>query len=188
MAYDGVIKIDTSLDSSGFQQGTNKLTDIVKGLGVFKLLEKGFELVTASIDRAVSRYDTLNRFPQVLKNMGFSAEASAAATKKLSDGVQGLPTSLDDIVASAQQLTVLTGNLEDSTDTALALNNAFLASGSSAADASRGMVQYTQMLTKGKVDIISWRTLQETMGYALQKTAEAFGFAGQSAQMTCMPL
>lgn len=182
MAYDGTLKFDTSMDSSGFQQGTNKLTDIVKGLGVFKLLEKGFELVTSSIDRAVSRYDTLNKFPQVLENMGFSAEASAAATKKLSDGVQGLPTSLDEIVASAQQLTVLTGNLEDSTDTALALNNAFLASGSGAADASRGMVQYTQMLTKGKVDIVSWRTLQETMGYALQKTAEAFGFAGQSAQ------
>ncbi|CVP34993.1 phage minor tail protein [Streptococcus pneumoniae] len=28
----------------------------------------------------------------------------------------------------------------------------------------------------------SWKTLQETMPYALQKTAESFGFAGQSAQ------
>jgi len=182
MAYDGTLKFDTSMDSSGFQKDANRLGDIVKGLGVFKLLEKGFELVTSSIDRAVSRYDIMNKFPKVLENMGFSAEASAAATKKLSDGVQGLPTALDEVVATAQQLTVLTGNLESSTDTTLALNNAFLASGSSAADASRGMVQYTQMLTKSKVDIISWRTLQETMGYALQKTAEAFGFAGQSAQ------
>ena len=28
----------------------------------------------------------------------------------------------------------------------------------------------------------SWRTLQETMGLALNRTAEAFGFAGESAQ------
>lgn len=38
------------------------------------------------------------------------------------------------------------------------------------------------MLSAGKVDMQSWKTLQETMPYALQKTAESFGFAGQSAQ------
>jgi len=182
MAYDGTLKFDTSLDAAGFQKGTNSMDGIVKGMTAFKLLEAGFKAVMNSIDSAVSRYDTLNRFPKVLENMGYSAEASAAATKKLSDGIQGLPTKLDEIVSTAQRLTVLTGNLEESTDTALALNNAFYASGATAADASRGFVQYTQMLSKGKVDIVSWRTLQETMGYALTKTAEAFGFAGQSAQ------
>jgi len=182
VAYDGTLKFDTAVDSAGFQKDTKKLGDIVSGLGVFKILEKGFEMVAASMDRAISRYDTMTKFPKVLENMGFSAEASAAATKKLADGVQGLPTALDDVVSTAQRLTVLTGNLENSTNTTLALNDAFLASGSGAADASRGLVQYTQMLSKGKVDMISWRTLQETMGYALQKTAEAFGYAGQSAQ------
>src|SRR5690625_7557989 len=38
------------------------------------------------------------------------------------------------------------------------------------------------MLSKGEVDLQSWRTLQETMTVALNKTAEAFGFAGKSAQ------
>ena len=42
--------------------------------------------------------------------------------------------------------------------------------------------KYTQMLSAGKVDMQSWKTLQETMPYALQKTAESFGFAGASAQ------
>src|SRR5699024_4695605 len=37
------------------------------------------------------------------------------------------------------------------------------------------------MLSAGKVDMQSWRTLQETMPYALKETAEAFGFTGQSA-------
>lgn len=182
MAYDGTLKFDTSMDASGFQKGADSLSNIVKGLGAFKIIEQGFQAITSSIDRAVSRYDTLNKFPKVLQLMGFGADEASAATQKLSDGVQGLPTSLDEVVATSQRLTVLTGNLENSVDTTLALNNAFLASGSGAADASRGLVQYTQMLTKGKVDIISWRTLQETMGYALQKTAEAFGYAGQSAQ------
>src|SRR5690625_5090733 len=37
------------------------------------------------------------------------------------------------------------------------------------------------MLSKGEVDLQSWRTLQETMTYALRETAEAFGFTGESA-------
>lgn len=184
MAYDGTLKFDTAMDSTGFQKDASKLGSIVKGLSVFKILEKGFQAIAASVDQAVSRYDTLNKFPKVLQLMGFSADEASAATQKLADGVQGLPTSLDEVVSTAQRLTVLTGNLQSSVDTTLALNNAFLASGSSAADASRGLIQYTQMLSSGKVDMVSWRTLQETMGFALQKTAEAFGFAGSSAQQS----
>lgn len=180
--YDGTLKFDTSMDTSGFQKDANGLSNIVKGLGVFSLLEKGFNAVTASLDSAIARYDTLNKFPKVLEQMGYSSEAASEATQKLSDGVSGLPTTLDSVVSTSQRLTVLTGNLERSTDLTIALNNAFLASGASSDDASRGLQQYVQMLSSGKVDMESWRTLQETMGLALNKTAEAFGFAGESAQ------
>ncbi|CTI79848.1 putative prophage protein [Streptococcus pneumoniae] len=93
-----------------------------------------------------------------------------------------MPTTLNEVVGTAQRLTSITGDINKSTDLTLALNNAFLASGSSSADASRGLQQFSQMLSAGKVDMQSWKTLQETMPYALQKTAESFGFAGQSAQ------
>ena len=55
-------------------------------------------------------------------------------------------------------------------------------SGAATADAERGLTQYVQMLSKGSVDLQSWRTLQETMGPALYDVAEAFGYAGESAQ------
>lgn len=170
------------MDTSGFQKDANSLGSIVKGLGVFSILQKGLSAVTASLDSAISRYDTLNKYPKVLEQMGYSSEAAASSTQKLSDGISGLPTTLDSVVSTAQRLTVLTGNLERSTDLTIALNNAFLASGSSSDNASRGLEQYVQMLSSGKVDMESWKTLQETMGLALNKTAEAFGFAGESAQ------
>src|SRR5699024_2138342 len=100
---------------------------------------------------------------------------------KLSDGIQGLPTRLDEVADTAQSIAIMTGDLDGAVDTTLALNNAFLASGASTADAERGLQQYTQMLAKGEVDLQSWRTLQETMPFALRETAEAFGFTGQSA-------
>ena len=182
MAYDGTLSFNTSVDTAGFQKGANGVGGLVKGLSVFKLAEKGFQAVANSIDGAISRYDALNNFPRVLERMGFEATDAAAATQKLSDGVQGLPTSLDSVVSTAQRLTVLTGNLEKSTDTTLALNNAFLASGASGDEAARGLDQYIKMLSSGQVDSERFKTLQETMGFALQRTAEAFGFAGESAQ------
>ncbi|OJG96674.1 tape measure domain-containing protein [Enterococcus termitis] len=115
--------------------------------------------------------------------LGFSADESSRNVNKLSDGIDGLPTKLDDVVATAQRMTSVTGNLDKSTDATLALNNAMLASGASTDDASRGMEQYIQMLSTGKVDMQSWRTLQETMPIGLQKTAEAMGFLGRTAQV-----
>lgn len=176
----GVEQLPAAMDKTG--ASTSRLTDIVKGSGVFKLIEKGVTAVVASLDSAIDRYDTMNRFPMMLQQMGYGADDANAAVQRLSDGVQGLPTTLDSVVSTAQRLTVLTGNLDQSVDTTLALNNAFLASGAGADGAARGLEQYIQMLSRGEVDMESWRTLQETMGLALNRTAEAFGFAGESAQ------
>ncbi|HAP4318609.1 TPA: tape measure protein [Enterococcus faecalis] len=155
---------------------------IASAIGIYKAASLAATTVTNSFTGAISRYDMMNNFPKVMKQLGFSAEESTQAVNDLSKGVQGLPTPLNEVVSTAQRLTVLTGNLGKSTKLTIALNDAFLASGSSSADASRGLQQFTQMLAVGKVDMMAWRTLQETMPIALTKTANAFGFAGQSAQ------
>nr|WP_233031062.1 tape measure protein [Enterococcus faecalis] len=155
---------------------------IASAIGIYKAASLAATTVTNSFTGAISRYDTMNNFPKVMKQLGFSAEESTQAVNDLSKGVQGLPTPLNEVVSTAQRLTVLTGNLGKSTKLTIALNDAFLASDSSSADASRGLQQFTQMLAVGKVDMMAWRTLQETMPIALTKTANAFGFAGQSAQ------
>ena len=96
--------------------------------------------------------------------------------------IRDRPTTLQDVTSVAQQLAPLTGSASKASRSAIALNNAFLASGASAADSSRGLEQYTQMLSTGKVDMISWRTLMETMPVALRKVANSFGFTGKSAE------
>ena len=164
----------------------DKIKDAIKNFSVgavaFKAVSSAMNLVSQSMDKAIDRFDTLQRFPKVMKSLGHSSKDVAASTKLLSEGIEGLPTTLDTVVATTQKLTSMTGNLKQSTKLTIALNNAFLASGASTEDASRGLQQYSQMLSAGKVDMQSWKTLQETMPYALQKTAESFGFAGASAQ------
>ena len=167
-------------------KGFEKIKDAIKNFSVgavaFKAVSSAMNLVSQSMDKAIDRFDTLQRFPKVMKSLGHSSKDVAASTKLLSEGIEGLPTTLDTVVSTTQKLTSMTGNLKQSTKLTIALNNAFLASGASTEDAARGLQQYTQMLSAGKVDMQSWKTLQETMPYALQKTAESFGFAGASAQ------
>lgn len=163
-------------------RGSSSLKKFAVGSAVFQLAAKGAELLEEALGGAIQRFDTLESYPRVMKAMGHSTEDVTRSTKKLANGIEGLPTTLNEVVGTAQRLTSITGDINKSTDLTLALNNAFLASGSSSADASRGLQQFSQMLSAGKVDMQSWKTLQETMPYALQKTAESFGFAGQSAQ------
>ena len=176
----GIANID-SIGKSGERAGLG-IGKMVTALGLVEVASAALGVVKSSLDSAISRFDTMEKFPKVIAALGFSSEDSSKSIKKLSDGIDGLPTKLDDVVASTQQLTSITGDLDKSTNTVLALNNAFLASGASTEDANRGMQQYTQMLSSGTVDLESWKTLQETMPLALQKTAEAMGFVGKSAQ------
>lgn len=169
---------------SGSKKASSSIMDIAKGAGVFRIVEAAVNKLEASVGDATERFDTLTRYPKVMEQIGFGADESNRSIQKLTDGIQGLPTSLDGIAASTQRIAILTGDLEKATDTSLALNNAFLASGSATYDAERGLTQYTQMLSKGTVDMQSWRTLQETMGYALSETAKELGIvSGNSNEL-----
>ena len=163
----------TNLDSNT-QKANTSILDIAKGVGVFKLVDAGIGMVKNSMDGAINRFDTLNKYQVVMEALGYSTQEVDKSMQKLTDGIDGLPTRLDDIVANTQQLAISTGSLDKGTDTAIALNNAFLASGASSDAASRGMEQYRQMLGRGEVDMQSFKSVQETMPIAMDKVAKSF--------------
>lgn len=139
---------------------------------------------SSAIGSAVSRVDTLNNYPKIMKNLGYSTDDAENSIKKLSANIQGLPTALNDIASTTQMLAPLTGSLDQATELSIALNNAFLAGGKGAGDAARGLQQFTQMLATGKVDMMSWRTLQETMPAQLSQVAqELLGVGAKSTDL-----
>jgi tape measure domain-containing protein len=155
----------------------DRVKSIVAGVGVTKVIGATMNVLSSSFDGAINRFDTMQSYPKVMKSLGFEVEQSQKSVAKLNQSVQGLPTSLADVVTTSKSLAAVTGNIDKATDTTIALNHAFLASGSSSEDASRGLQQYSQMLAKGTVDMQSWRTLQETMAPALTKVAKKLGIA-----------
>lgn len=168
--------------SAGGSSISSTFKSIAGAMGVVAIAGKAWDVVKNSMSGAINRFDTLNKYPVVMKALNYSTKDVAKSTAILSKGIDGLPTSLQDVTSVAQQLAPLTGSATKASKSAIALNNAFLASGASVADTSRGLQQYTQMLSTGKVDLMSYRTLMETMPIALRKVANSFGFTGKSAE------
>lgn len=159
----------------------DRVKSIVAGVGITKAIGATMNVLSSSFDGAINRFDTMQSYPKVMKSLRFSIEQSQKSVAKLNQSVQGLPTNLADVVTTSKSLAAVTSNIDKATDTTIALNHAFLASGSSSEDASRGLQQYSQMLAKGTVDMQSWRTLQETMAPALTKVAKKLGITSGNA-------
>lgn len=145
------------------------------------VFSKVASVVTSSLGSAVDRADQMNNFPKVMKNLGYSATDAAASIKKISDALDGLPTTSSAMTGMVQQLAPLTSNLDEATDIALAFNNAMLAGGASTMEQENALTQYTQMLSAGKVDMQAWRSIQAAMPGQLNQVAEAMMGAGHNA-------
>ena len=145
------------------------------------VFSKVASVVASSLGSAVDRADQMNNFPKVMKNLGYSATDAAASIKKISDALDGLPTTSSAMTGMVQQLAPLTSNLDEATDIALAFNNAMLAGGASTMEQENALTQYTQMLSAGKVDMQAWCSIQAAMPGQLNQVAEAMLGAGKNS-------
>ena len=157
---------------TNFSDGLSAKAGAVAGL-VSTIASKAFTAISNSLGSAISRVDTMNNFPKVMKNLGYSSQEAEASIKKMSASIDGLPTSLPGLTSMVQQLAPLCSNLDEATNIGIAFNDMCLASGASTADVSRAMQQYSQILSKGKPELQDWKTLQEVMPGQLNQVAKA---------------
>lgn len=174
-AFSGASKIGgkAGSDAGGkFSSGLSAKAGAVMGL-VSSVTSKAFDAISNSLGSAIGRVDTMNNFPKVMKNLGYSSQEAEASIKKMSASIDGLPTSLPGLTSMVQQLAPLCGSLDEATNIGIAFNDMCLASGASTADVSRAMQQYSQILSKGKPELQDWKTLQEVMPGQLNQVAKA---------------
>ena len=168
----------------GVESSAGRLSSRLKqGLGFGVLMGIGTKAVntvtgairgmTSQVGNAVNRFDTLNNFPKIMKNLGYSTKDANKALDTMSKGIDGLPTSLDSIASASQKIAPLTGNLDKAAKVTVAMNNALLAGGKSAEVQSNALEQFSQMLSAGKVDMQSWRSMLDAMPGQLGQMAKA---------------
>lgn len=203
--YDGYITIGTKLDTSGITSELSSMrkslsnelsgiekslnsnmskleTGITKTLSILKASIVGvglamlFKQISGSIDGAISRLDTMSNYTKVMANLGIGADDAKQSIDILSEKLKGLPTTLDDAVRSVQRFTSANNNVKASTQMFLALNNAILAGGANAQIQATALEQLSQAYTKGKPDMMEWRTAMMAMPAQLKQVAITMGY------------
>lgn len=132
--------------------------------------------ITSQINDAVVRADTLERFPKVMEQMGYSAEVADKAIRKLVAGVENVPTPLNEVVTGTQQLVAVTRDVDKASDWALAVSDAMLSNSASAEKAQLATYQFLQVLQKGKPVGEDWRSIMEAAPGVMLELAEAMGY------------
>lgn len=149
---------------------------MVTALGLDKIISKTVSALNNSLDGAIKRVDTLSNFPRVMNNLGIATEDATEAINELSDGLIGLPTTLNDGVSAVQRFTSQNNDVKKSTKMFLALNNAILAGGASTEVQASAMEQLSQAYAKGKPDAMEWRSILTAMPAQLKQVAKAMGY------------
>lgn len=161
-------------------------------LGLVKIASAAFDVLKSSVSAAVKRFDALQSVPKVLEALGAKSDDAERSMKRLADGIDGLPTSLDEISSTMKSMFLVFRDADKATDSALALNNALLASGTSGGAAQAAMEQYMQALQKGKPDMMEWRNMQSNMVVALDEIARQSGITveelGQNLRSGKIPM
>lgn len=159
---------------------------VLAATGVTKALSSAWQMVSKNMDTAIDRYDTLNNFANVMKNLGIATEDSEEAVATLSDKLLGLPTTLQDGAMAVQRLTAKNGDIRKSTNLFLAMNNAILAGGAPMSNQQSALEQLTQAYSKGKPDMMEWRTMMTAMPAQLKQVATAMGYVDADALGTAL--
>lgn len=156
---------------SGFQGAvTVALGNIMSNIG----MQLG-QYVMGGITGGIERLDTMAVFPKIMENMGISAEDSENAIQRVSTAIVGLPTALDDAARSVQRLTMSTGDIDRATDVFIAFNNALISGGAPVQLQASALEQFTQAVSKGKPDMLEWRSLMNAMPAQLAQIASSMG-------------
>jgi tape measure domain-containing protein len=165
---------DKELQKSVNDMGSS-IKKMVTALGLDKLISKTISALNNSLDGAIKRVDTLNNFPKVMSNLGIATEDASKIIKELSDDLTGLPTTLDEGALAVQRFTSANNDIRKSKDYFIALNNAILAGGANATLQASALEQLSQAYSKGRLDMMEWRTLQMAMPAQLNQVAKAIG-------------
>ena len=168
-----------------FNKGFSLKAGAIAG-AISAVTQKAITAITNQFDAAVSRVDTLNVFPKVMKNLGYETDESTESLNRLSTRIEGLPTTLDEIVTYTQRLASSMNSLAkgevNATDLALAFNDAALSGGKGQVEANRAFEQFVQIIGRGRPMMQDWKIMLEVMPGQLKQMAKYMASNNKSLQ------
>lgn len=146
------------------------------------LLGAGYSAInkmTEGLTSGFERYDVMTKYNRMMKSFEKGNYTAQKSIEQLDKSVQGLPTSLDEIVSLAQRFTMTTGDMRKGTQLAIATNNAFMASMSTETQRYQGMMQLQDVIGGKKMNAKEWQSLANSMMPAIRMMGEDLGKSGK---------
>lgn len=145
------------------------------------LVNKAFLGLTQAAGDAVKQVDLFNNFPATMQAMGVSAKDSSAAFQTLKGYVAQVGGNLSQAAISVTRFTEVTRNVKASTAEFVGVNNALIAGGAGAEVQKNALEQLTQAYSRGKPQLIEWRSLMVAMPLQLSLVAKAMNLPNANA-------
>lgn len=154
---------------------SSNLRSTALGMALGQLFVQGWNSVMGGLSTGIERLDIIRNYPRVLANLGFSAEEAEVSVERIQEALMGLPTSLQSGVQATQRLTTSLGDVERATDVFIAFNNALVAGAAPASLQASALEQFAQAVSKGKPDMLEWRSLVNAMPAQIEQVAQSMG-------------
>ncbi len=177
--------------STGEKSGKELGEGLAKGLSTMKIaigtalgnaISSGIDTIMSGLGAGIQRYDTINNYPKVMQALGYSADDAAKSIQTISDHLDGLPTSSDEMVRLTQSIADSTGDLDLATKAALGFNDMMLATGANTADMTNATSMLNRILGKGSATTQQWYSLQQYIPAQLSTIAEYMLGTGKSSE------
>lgn len=170
--------VEKNAQSTGSTSGNLLGNAFVVAAG--QVIAQGISTLTSGImsqlDGAIKRVDTINAYPKLMKNFGVSNDEAKASIERITESVQGLPTSLDDAVGGVQDLFLVTKDLGKAEDIFTSINDAAMIFANGSSDATnRFIYAFKQAMSAGKVSAQDFNQMNEAIPGLMDKVAEAMG-------------
>lgn len=201
----GSITIKLNLESGDYKEGLTKaekqtetFADKVKstfiGATVFKVAQKGWDLVSGSIEKATNRLDAMSKAKKVMSILGGSTEKATEVVQALTDAVSDTAYGLDSAATSTQKLATSGLELDESANMVKDLMDAISFYGDGTNATLENVVDaMAKMNASGKISADQWQRLTdagipvlkifaEKTGMSMADVSDAFTKGGISAQ------
>jgi tape measure domain-containing protein len=151
----------------------NYFVHIAKTTVQSALVNKAFLGLTASMGDAVRQVDLFTNFPAAMGALGLSTKDASASLVKLRDYAAQTGISLTEATQSVTRFAEVTKNVKAATAEFVGVKNALIAGGASALTQSQALEQLTQAYSRGRPQLIEWRSLMVAMPAQLTAVAKA---------------
>ena len=164
----------------------NYMFHIAKTTVLSALVNKTFMMLVESMGKAVQQADLISNFPATMGALGLSVNDATDGFAKLKTYIQGVGGDLTKAASTVTRFVGVNKNVQASIAIFAGLNNALIAGGASADVQAQALEQINQAYSRGRPQLIEWKSIMVAMAQPMGLVAEKMGLVNAGALGTAL--